>query len=172
MRDVLMRLGVHGLIQPRWTAAIHEEWMAAVLRERPDLNREQLERTRRLMDLHAADSLVSGYEGRIENLQLPDPDDRHVLAAALEAEAETIVTWNVRHFPAVTLEPLGVGVATPDVLLLSLLKSGREEVLAVLRETRGSLKNPPVSAADYLEILRVQGLGGFCAAIAVDVRAV
>ncbi|MDB6172132.1 MAG: hypothetical protein JWL59_1443 [Chthoniobacteraceae bacterium] len=118
-----------------------------------------------LMDMHAADSLVSGYEKRISRLQLPDPDDRHVLAAALEAEAEMILTWNVRDFPTATLEPLGVRVATPDTFFLTLLETGRDEVLAVLRETRLSLKNPPVPAAEYLEVLRAQGLEGFCEAI-------
>jgi hypothetical protein len=66
--------------------------MTAVLRERPDLTLRQLERTRQLMDLHAGDCLVSGYEWRIENLSLPDENDRHVLAAAIEADADAIVT--------------------------------------------------------------------------------
>ena len=75
LRDVLMRLALHGLIQARWTDAIHEEWIGAVLRNRPDLSRPQLERTRQLMDLHAEDSLDTGHEKRMESMNLPDPDD-------------------------------------------------------------------------------------------------
>jgi hypothetical protein len=44
-------------------------------------------------------SLVSGYEARIPQLSLPDTDDRHVLAAAIEAGATVIVTFNLSDFP-------------------------------------------------------------------------
>lgn len=63
LRDLCMRLAVYGMIQAKWSEKIHEEWMTAVLRERQDLTREKLERTRNLMDKHAHDSLVSGYTG-------------------------------------------------------------------------------------------------------------
>jgi hypothetical protein len=66
--------------------------MAAVHRDFPDVTRDQLARTRELMNLHAEDSLVTGFEELIESLQLPDPSDRHVLAAAIRAGAGVIVT--------------------------------------------------------------------------------
>jgi len=72
-----------GLFRAKWSAGVHEEWITALLRNRPDLSREKLERTRMLMDKHAEDALVTGYEDLIEGLQLPDLDDRHVLAAAI-----------------------------------------------------------------------------------------
>src|SRR3954449_10794149 len=95
-----MHLALTGLFRALWSAAVHEEWMRALLRNRPDLSRQKLERTRRLMDSHAADALVTGYEDLIPGLQLPDPDDRHVLAAAIRGRADVIVTANLREFPA------------------------------------------------------------------------
>lgn len=92
--------------------------MTAVLRERPDLTRVQLERTRQLMDLHAGDCLVSGHEWRIENLSLPDENDRHVLAGAIEAEVDAIVTWNLGDFPLETLAADGIDRWPPDELIL------------------------------------------------------
>ena len=65
LRDILMRLALHQLILARWTDAIHNEWIEAVLRDRSDLTRERLQRTRERMDLHAEGSLVSGYERRM-----------------------------------------------------------------------------------------------------------
>ena len=82
LRNLLMRLTLNGLFQARWSADVHEEWIRSLLRDRPDLPRERLLQVRDAMDEHAADCLVTGYESLIENLQLPDPDDRHVLAAA------------------------------------------------------------------------------------------
>lgn len=158
LRDLFMRLAVAGLIQARWTDLIHEEWIVAVLRDRPDLERADLDRTRRLMDEHAEGSLVRHFEHLIPSLQLPDPDDRHVLAAAMEEGAEWIVTWNVIDFPGKVVEPLGITITTPDELMTRLLGARPEDTRAVVRETRLSLKNPPKSIDEYLEILRVRGL--------------
>lgn len=158
LRDLFMRLAVAGLIHARWTHLIHEEWIEAVLRDRPDLKRADLERTRHLMDEHAEGSLVRNFERRIPSLHLPDPDDRHVLAAALEEGAERIVTWNVADFPGEILGPLGITIVTPDDLMTSLLEARPEETCTVVRETRLSLKNPPKSIDEYLEILKVRGL--------------
>lgn len=163
LRDVLMRLTLHGLILARWTDAIHDEWIEAVLRDRPDLTRERLQRTRELMDLHAEGSLVRDYERRMQDLELPDADDRHVLAAAIEAEAGMILTWNLRDFPEAVLASHGLRAATPDELLSGLIQDHREEMIAVLREARLSLKQPPLTAAEYLVTLRSQGLTRTCA---------
>lgn len=162
LRDVLMRLALHGLILARWTDAIHDEWIEAVLRDRPDHSRAQLERTRQLMNLHAEDSLVSKYEHHISKLELSDPDDRHVLAAAMEAQADAILTWNLRDFPEAALSGHGIAVMTPDDLLESLFTDYRNAFVAVLREARSCLKNPPLTAAAYLETLRGQGLKRTC----------
>lgn len=78
-----MRLAMTDPIRARWTDQIHDDWMRNVLANRPDLIAAQLERTRTLMNAHVRDCLVSGYESLIDGLVLPDPDDRHVQAAAI-----------------------------------------------------------------------------------------
>lgn len=166
LRDVLMRLALHGLIAARWTDAIHDEWIEAVLRDRPDLTRARLQRTRDLMDLHAEGSLVTCYERRIKDLELPDVNDRHVLAAAIEGEAEVILTWNLRDFPGPTLASHGLRAATPDDLLTELIKGHRMEMIGILREARLSLKQPPLTAAEYLTTLQLQGLTSACGLLA------
>lgn len=103
LRNLFMRLASGLVFQPRWTEEIHDEWMRNVLKDRPQITRPQLERTRRLMDQINDESLVSGYEERIPSLSLPDEDNRHVLAAAIEAGAALIVTFNLADFPAATL---------------------------------------------------------------------
>lgn len=158
LRDLFMRLAVHGMIRARWTEKIHEEWMTAVLREREDLTREKLQRTRELMDKHAQDSLVTGYEQRMEGITLPDADDRHVLAAAIECEAEAIVTWNMGDFPKSVLKAHDVEVWTPDDLITQLWIEDQDSVLRIMREHRASLKSPPKSAEDYLATLIQQRL--------------
>jgi hypothetical protein len=84
--DLLVRLAQAGLIQARWTAEIHDEWMRNVMANNPSLTRERLERTRSLMDGAVRDCLVTDYAKLIDSLTLPDPDDRHVLAAAIRSD--------------------------------------------------------------------------------------
>jgi predicted nucleic acid-binding protein len=99
LRNLLMHLALRDLFQARWSDRIHDEWIAALLRNRPDLTFAQLARTRRLMDENVDEALVGGYEHLIGALTLPDPKDRHVLAAAIHSGAGVIVTVNLRDFP-------------------------------------------------------------------------
>src|SRR5208282_6095093 len=108
IRNLLLYIAGARLYRPLWSARVHEEWIAALLRNRPDLTRRQLNRTRELMQAHIIDAEVTGYELLIDTLTLPDPDDRHVLAAAIHGGASVIVTANLRHFPAEKLAPHGL----------------------------------------------------------------
>lgn len=158
LRDLLMRLAMTGLFRARWTDRIHEEWMRSVLSNRPDLTRQQLERTRDLMNASTLDCLVSGYESLIGTLRLPDPDDRHVLAAAIHSGAEVIVTYNLNDFPARDLEPFGIEARHPDAFVTHLMDLDDTTVCAAGRMQRASLKNPPKSVDQLLEIFRQQHL--------------
>lgn len=158
LRNLLMHLALTGLFRAKWSADIHEEWMASLLKNRPDLTRAQLERTRMLMDKHALDALVTGYEDLIPGLQLPDPNDRHVLAAAIRGHANLIVTMNLRDFPSETTGPLGIEAQHPDEFILHLLDLAPGAVVAAAQNHRLSLKNPAKSVDEYLETLERQGL--------------
>jgi hypothetical protein len=158
LRNLLMHLAMTGLFRAKWSAAIHEEWMSNLLENRPDLTREKLERTRLLMDRHATDALVTGYEDLIPGLQLPDPTDRHVVAAAIRGRTDVIVTMNLKDFPAEILAPFGLEAQHPDEFILHLLDLAPGAVLAAAQDHRRSLKNPPKSADEYLETLERQGL--------------
>ena len=103
LRDLLMRLAMTDLYRARWTDMIHDEWTRNVLKQRPDLRAEDLERTRSLMNAHVRDGLVTGFEHLIPSVELPDADDRHVVAAAIHGGASLIVTFNLKDFPPAAL---------------------------------------------------------------------
>ena len=158
LRDLLMHLALTGLFQARWSEAIHKEWMRNLHEDRPDLNPQKLERVRRLMDAHAEDCLVTGYESLINDLVLPDPGDRHVLAAAIQAKAGVIVTYNLPDFPDGVLKPHGIRAEHPDAFILGLLETDAEKVIRAVRDQRANLKNPPVTAEELLATLEKQRL--------------
>lgn len=158
LRDFLMRLAMTDLYRARWTDMIHDEWMHSVLKQRPDLKTEDLERTRSLMNAHVRDSLVTGFEYLIPAIQLPDADDRHVLAAAIQGGASLIVTFNLTDFPPEQLKPYNLTVQHPDDFILDLINLHAAQVCEAASLHRRSLRNPPKTPDEYLETLLRQGL--------------
>ena len=115
LRDLFIRLAQAGLVRAKWTEIIHDEWSRNVLKDNPHLSEQRLARTRTLMNEAVRDCLVTGYEELIDSLTLPDPDDRHVLAAAIRASAEVIVTYNLTDFPAETLARFDIEAQLPHL---------------------------------------------------------
>lgn len=158
LRDLLVRLAGTGLFRARWTNEIHEEWIRNVLEKRSDLSREQLERTKDLMNEHILDSLVTEYEDLISTIALPDADDRHVVAAAIRGRADVIVTFNLKDFPSSVLSRYNLGAQHPDAFVERLLDLDEELVCTTLRQQRLDLKKPPKPVEDMLLTLSEQGL--------------
>jgi predicted nucleic acid-binding protein len=158
VRDLLLELAVADLYRAKWSDAVHEEWIGAVLRDRSDLTRARLERTRDLMNAHVRDALVKNFEPLIDILDLPDPADRHVVAAAIKGRADLIITANLRHFPAKALEPWGLEAQHPDDFLTHQFHLAQPVFLQAVKTVRVRLKNPPKNVEDYLDTLRIQGL--------------
>jgi predicted nucleic acid-binding protein len=158
LRDLLIRLAQAGLVRARWTEAIHDEWVRNVVADNPSLSPERLARTRRLMNEAVRDGLVTNYEDLIESLSLPDPDDRHVLAAAIRADAEVIVTFNLKDFPADRLASHNIEAWHPDEFLGSLFDGATGPFCGVVKRQREALRNPPKTAEELLATLEGQGL--------------
>lgn len=158
LRDLLIRIAAAGIVRAQWTDAILDECFENVLAQRPDLSVGRLARTREMMNAAVADCLVTGYEPLIEALSLPDPDDRHVLAAAIRVGAQAIVTFNLRDFPATTLVSFGVEAKHPDDFLSEAIDISPGLVCTVVKEQHESLKNPPRSLNELLDTLTAQGL--------------
>lgn len=158
LRDFLMRLALTDLFRARWTNRIHDEWIGSLLERRPELKREHLERTRQLMNSNIRDSLVTGFEPLIDGLSLPDPDDRHVLAAAIRTRAHVIVTFNLDDFPADYLAKFGIHAQHPDEFITHLLDLSPGAVCAAAKRQRAALRNPPKSVDEFLSSLAQQHL--------------
>jgi predicted nucleic acid-binding protein len=158
LRDLFLQLALTGLFKARWSADIHREWIEALVRNQPERDRAALERTRDLMDTAARDSLVTGYEALIGTLSLPDPDDQHVLAAAIIGRCDVIVTQNLKHFPPTALEPFDIEVRHPDEFLCDQLSLAPGVVCGAVHKVRARLLKPPYSVEEYLATLRRQGL--------------
>ena len=152
-----MRLAMTDLFKAHWTDQIHEEWIGALLR-RGSFDRKRLYRVRELMDAHARDTKVTGYEDLIETLYLPDSNDRHVLAAAIRCNADAIVTFNQQDFPEEALAPYGIDVLHPDDFIFYQIDMAPSACCIALKDQRLALKNPPVDVTTFLATLQKQQL--------------
>lgn len=158
MRDLFMQLAVMDVFAAKWTAEIHREWIEALLRNEPHRERAALERTRELMDRATRDCLVTGYESLLPAFSLPDPHDRHVIAAAVAGHCDVIVTQNLKHFPSAALDPFGIEAQHPDKFLCDQFNVAPELFCAAVRRVRARLNNPTYSPSEYLDTLTRQGL--------------
>ena len=133
LRDLLVRIANTGIVRARWSEAILDECFRSILEQRPDLKPDALKRTRELMKQAVPDCLVTGFEALVEGLALPDPDDRHVLAAAIQARAQAIITFNLR--PAHG-HPSGTGLSS--CMDRSQLPASRTPPRELLRDAEGT----------------------------------
>lgn len=158
LRDLLMWLALSGLFRARWTEQIHLEWKRNLLKDRADISQQQLDRTSSLMDAAIPDAVVTGYEPLCAELELPDPDDRHVLAAAIRCKAGVVVTFNLKDFPRAALAGYDIEAVHPDDFIADLVDLDQAAVLQATQRHFRSLKKPPMTAPAYLELLLRQGL--------------
>lgn len=158
LRDLLMQLALTDLFRAKWTNEIHNEWIRNVLADRSDLIEEKLHRTRDLMNSNVRDCLVDNYQFLIESIHLPDPDDRHVVAAAIKSGASYIVTYNLRDFPASALAPYDIYAQHPDEFIVNQLDLNAAKVCGALAAQRANLKNPPLTQDELLDVFLKIGL--------------
>ncbi len=158
LRDLLLQLAVTDIYKARWTEDINREWIENLLTNEPMRDRAKLEATRDLMNDKTRDCLITGYEPLIPALTLPDPDDRHVLAAAITGRCDVIVTQNLKDFPEAALSPFGVDVQHPDDFLCNHLNLAQGLFCNCVRKIRSRLKNPPYTVEEYLGTLTKIGL--------------
>ena len=109
------------------------------------------------MHLALPHAMVTGHEALVAVIDLPDPDDRHVVAAAVRSGAEVIVTRNTRDFPAATLAAHGIEAQDPDDFVLGLLHTDAGGVAQVVREQAGALVSPRRSPSEVLDSLTAAG---------------
>jgi predicted nucleic acid-binding protein len=154
LRDLLIRIAQSGLVQARWTDEILDEAFDNLAANRPDLDPAKLSRTRQLMNTAVRDCLVRGYEPLVPAIEgLPDPDDRHVLAAAIKARAQVIVTANLKDFPAAALEPWSTEAKHPDEFVLDQIDLDQSRVYAAIQQIADSSTRPPRGIDDILDQL-------------------
>jgi hypothetical protein len=169
LRDFLLRLTKAGVVDGFWSSAILDECFRSLARNRPDLPAGVLEASRAAMETYFPSRLISGHEPLITELSLPDPNDRHVMAAAIHATLPTIVTFNLKDFPANELGRHHIVAVHPDDFVMAAIRRDADAVVDVVEEQRASLRRPPATTEQLLDRLAEQGLRASVAAIRAQI---
>lgn len=167
LMDLFMRLGLEGVYKPKWSDDIHKEWVRARV-EKLGKDPVRQEKTRQLMDLHALDAKVIGYEGLIDGLQLPDRNDRHVLAAAIRCDADAIITNNLKHFPQSILDEYEIDAIHPDIFISNSMDLHPIWACTAIKKLRRSLNDPKLTPEQYIKVLEKNGLSVTAAQLRED----
>ena len=161
LRNVLIQCAFDGLVEARWTDDIHDEWMRNLAANTSALPIERLEATRDRMKAVLPEADVADYRPLIAGLELPDSDDRHVLAAAIAGKASVIVTWNLKDFPARNLMPYGVTSQSPDDFLIDLHAAFPDALISSVKRARLNLRKTTPSVEAFVDALQQSGLKKF-----------
>ncbi|MEI2301250.1 PIN domain-containing protein [Ensifer sp. MJa1] len=161
LRNVLIQCAFDGLVEARWTDDIHDEWMRNLAANTPALPKERLIATRDRMKAVLPEADVTNYRPLVARLELPDPDDRHVLATAIASKASVIVTWNLKDFPARTLFPHGVTSQAPDDFLSDLHAAFPDALISSVKRARLNLRKTTPSVEAFVDALQQSGLKKF-----------
>ncbi len=153
-RDLLLRLAERRLFQPVWSRRILDEVFDNLGSKRPDLDRSKLRRTRSCMEEGFEEAMVDGTAFLAVVPEDVDPHDRHVVASALAAKADCIVTDNDRHFPAASLGKLGIEVQRLDTFLVNQWSLDPDAVLGALHEMVEDYMRPAIDLAGLLARLQ------------------
>lgn len=156
IRDLLFWFAHDELFTPKWSKHIFDEW-AEVLR-RKNVSEEEIKKRINWANLAFPDAMVRHYELLIGGLKLPDPKDCHVLAAAIKANANLIVTNNLKDFPKEYLATYGVSVKSADDFLTDIIDLNTEVAVESFRKLVLNRKNPNLDEFQVLDAFRRNGL--------------
>jgi len=158
LRDFLLWLAADDVFTPFWSEEIQNEWTRKALENCPNVTPEKLARTCQNMNTHFPEGCVRGYEFITPMPQLPDPNDQHVLAVAIHIKAKYIVTFNLDDFPQTILQSHGIGVLSPDDFAVRVIREDPDAAFVAIRIHRSGLKNPPMTADEYITMIEQQRL--------------
>ena len=166
--DLLLTFAEHRAFYPLWSNRIMDETVRGINRATKGRVSEATARLRvDAMNDAFDDACVEGWEPLETAISgMPDPDDRHVVAAAVRGHAAAIVTDNTQHFPEAVVEPLGLHIRSSDQFLLDLLHRNPARAVASVAQTADKRRRPPVTTEQFLDALAASGTTDFVRDIA------
>ena len=156
IRDILLWFAYLDLYTPKWSKHIFDEWISVM--EKKGVDKEEITKRTQNVNYAFPDAMVENYEPLIDGLELPDIEDRHVLAAAIKTNANIIVTNNLKHFPEDYIQSFGLSAKNADDFLTDTIDLNQEAALRAFLRLVQNKTNPDLDEYEVLDIYRNLGL--------------
>lgn len=151
VRSALLWLAADRMYRPLWSETILGECQASIKKKYPDLPEEKVIKNIDLVRNSFPEAIVEYPESLCESLDLPDDDDKHVLAAAICGKSDAIVTANIKHFPKDKLAPFNIEIIHPDTFVVNVFDLERKMAIEALKKHRASLSKSKMTQEEYIE---------------------
>lgn len=158
LRGALLWFADERLFRPGWSADVMREWRESLKRKRQDLTDDKLDVMQGVMAEQFPEAEIDGYDALISALQLPDENDRHVLAAAIVGKCHGIVTANLKDFPVGYVSSFNIEVIHPDDFIVNIIDLHPSRALAACKRHRAAMSKSAPTADEYLERFEACGL--------------
>lgn len=158
LRATLLWFADDRLLRPVWSSDVLEEWRRSVKARHVEIDDAKLDALQAKFVTHFPDAEVTGYQPFIAVLNLPDDNDRHVLAAAIVGRCNGIITANLKHFPSEVVGTFGIEVVHPDDFIVNVIDLDESRALAALRRHRAAMTKTSPSPDEYLAFFERCGL--------------
>lgn len=158
LRGAMLWFASERLLRPVWSKTVLEEWRRSLLRRHSDLEEAKIDQLEAQTLEHFPDAMVEGYEPFIKAIELPDPNDRHILAAAIVGKCQGIVTANTKHFPEEVVAPHQMEIIHPDDFIVNIIDIDETKALTACRNHRAAMSRTTPTQDQYLERFRACGL--------------
>jgi predicted nucleic acid-binding protein len=158
LRAALLWFADARLLRPVWSKDVLMEWRRSVRRRHGDMDDVKCDRLQQAFTAQFPDAEVSDYEPFINVIELPDPDDRHVLAAAIVGKCNGIITANLKHFPVEAVAKFGIEVVHPDEFIVNVIDLDENKAIGACKRHREAMGISKPSVEQYLERYEICGL--------------
>ena len=158
LRAALLWFADERLLRPVWSADVLAEWRRSLKGRFPDVDDAKLDLLQGKFTDHFPDAEVTDYQPFIQAIELPDPNDRHVLAAAIVGRCNGIITCNLKDFPANAVARYGIEIVHPDDFIVNVIDLDEARAVAACRRHRAAMGESAPTPDEYLASLERCGL--------------
>jgi predicted nucleic acid-binding protein len=161
LADTLLRIAEKQLFRPVWSERILDETRRAILAVHPHIDPALIDRRIWFMTEAFPGAVAKNLEPIEAGLALPDPNDNHVVAAAIRGHCQAIVTANLKDFPSHILDALDIEAISPDDFLLNQLDLVTRAVMDSIREQARATSHPLLDVEELLVSIGRAGAPNF-----------
>lgn len=158
LRAALLWFADARLLRPVWSKDVLAEWRRSVQRRHSAIDDAQLDQLQSTFTMFFPDAEVRDYEAFIDAIELPDKNDRHVLAAAIVGRCNGIITANLKHFPLEVVAKFGIEVVHPDDFIVNVIDLDENKAVAACKRHREAMGVSKPTVEEYLARFETCGL--------------